>query len=69
MHSIIHFPPENSTDINDYFWNQSEIPVTPTIIYENIMFEYQSMDIYYKEFLYNYDVYFQAAIQNFENQR
>jgi hypothetical protein len=65
MHSVIHFPPENS-NIKDYFWNKTEILVVPTVIYENIMHEYGQFDIYNKDFLYKYDVYFQTAMADEE---
>jgi len=65
MHSVIHIPPD-SDDIEDYLWNKTEIPVKTNIIYENIMEEYQMRDYYFTDFFYNYDVYFQAVINDKE---
>jgi len=61
MHSVINFP-YHAKSVTDYFWNNTEVEIQPTLDYLTIMYEYQNLDIYNEDFLKNHDVFFQKVL-------
>lgn len=62
MHSVINIP-KNPKSIDDYFWNNTEIEIQPNFNYSTIMDEYKDLDIYFDDFLKNYDVFVMKVLK------